>query len=411
MTRLLYILKCSFACLLACSGVGVTFGQSAESATSLVAGVTQRCVLLKKTDRIMTGNVRAVGKYLEIEIADQSRVSIPQDQIAYIGENLEAVYEFKKRSVSRWAVGDHFQLTRWCIQNGLLDHAVEHYLEVNRQAAQNDSVKRLGAELEQKILADESFRQYVGLAPLHAASAPAPSTTSKAAEQAAVTTASFAGFDGNQAEISLRFTDRIQPILINRCSQAACHGVNASTGWRIVEPIGKSYARISAENLRQVLLQLEQDQNNVPKLIRFATQPHGLQRESGINAVEVGLLDELKRWIRFVENPVTYAVASQNTLASEVAGASLAGAVQPLQPNALNVLTPVAPGASQLRSVPRAAVGSDFPTGETRPSMSEIDALEAQLDRILTNQAAGGASADPFDPAEFNRQTGQAKQP
>jgi hypothetical protein len=383
--------------------------QAPDASGSLIVSMGQRHVLLKKTDRIMTGFVRPVGNYVEIEIADHSRVSVPNDQVAYIGETVEDIYQFKKRSVSRWAVGDHFQLTRWCIQNDLLSYAVEHYLEVHRQAPQNESVRRLGTELEQKILADDKFRLFAGLPPIPSVTSTAPGASTASATPAKpseVTAASHSTAEGNNPEIALRFNDRVQPILINRCSQAACHGVSSNNNLRLIEPSGKSFTRISSENLRQVLKQLEHDENNVPKLIKYATQAHGLQRAPSLTAVEVGLLDELKRWIKFVENPVVSAVATQN---GQTTGATLAGATQNLNPNALNALTPVVPGQSSLRSVPKAGEASEFPTGDSRPSATEIDALEAQLDRILSTRTANSPSGDPFDPAEFNRQVGKPK--
>ena len=354
--------------------------------SALESEATQ-AVLLKKTDRILVGTVRTNGNYLEIEIADQSRVSIPRDQIEFVGSNAVEVYQHKCKTIQRWLTGDHFKMARWCLQSNLLPQAVEHYVIVEKAAPDYPLVKQLGVEIEQKILSDEKFRAFAGLAPLAPAKAAAPQLT--AAAKQTMTKAGATSEATDHPQVALYFNDRVQPILVNRCSQAACHGVSSNNSLRIVEPVSTAYARISAENLKSVLNFIAKDANGTPKLLSYATKPHGLQRESGILLTESHLLNELKSWIRFAENPIVPAVATMPA---------------PLQADAPSRLTAVAPGSAQLRPVPQAGPQVDFPAGTARPSMSEIDALEAQLNQVLPKTLPAANSKDPFDPAEFNRQ-------
>ncbi len=380
--------------------VGVGYSQSAnEPSNSLIisslATNPQQAVLLK-TDRVINGSVRLNGNYYEIEIADQSRVSIPRDQVEFIGANVEEVYEHKRRSITRWRSGDHFQLTRWCLQNKLLVKAIDHFEEVERQAPNHPAVKQLGAELEQKILSDEKFRAFAGLPPLPTA---VVATAAKSPDSVALANATSKITEHPQ--IGVYFNDRIQPILINRCSQSACHGSSSSSAFRLVEPRGTSYARISAENLKHVLAMVDPDPSGTPKLLVYATKPHGPQQSAAIALSESTLIDELKKWIRFAQDPVVPAVATHNPLAT-IPSATSAAATAPAK------LNPLAPGSSQLRSVPGSSSQVEFPAGTTRPALSEIDALDAQLNQILAKEkSAPTVLKDPFDPAEFNRQAEQ----
>jgi len=366
--------------------------QSPSEAGSLIVNTliseSPQAVLLKKTDRILVGTVRNNGNYYEIEIADQSRVSIPRDQVDFVGANATEVYQHKCKNISRWLTGDHFKIARWCLQNNLLPQAVEHYVVVEKAAPDYPLVKQLGVEIEQKILSDEKFRAFAGLAPL----APAPAAATQVTAEVKPTTAKASASSEvtDHPQVALYFIDRVQPILVNRCSQSACHGVASTNSLRIIEPVGTAYSRISSQNLKNVLHFVAQDANGTPKLLSYATKPHGLQREPGITMTEIHLINELKNWIRFSENPIVPAVATMPA---------------PLQSNPPSKLTAIAPGAAQLRAVPQAGPQVDFPSGTARPSMSEIDALEAQLNQVLPKaQAAAANSKDPFDPAEFNRQ-------
>lgn len=371
---------------------------------------SQQAVLLKKTDRVLVGTVRLNGNFYEIEIADHSRVSIPRDQVEFIGANEEEIYQYKYRSISRWKTGDHFQITRWCIQNKLLVHAIDHFEEVERQAPNHPSVKQLGTELEQKILSDESFRAFAGLPPLTTANV--ASTGSKAASNIALASATTQ--IAEHPQVGIYFNDRIQPILMNRCSQSACHGATSNNALRLIEPRGNAYTRVSSENLRHVLAMVAPDESETPRLLSYATKAHGSQRLPAIALSETALIEELKKWIRFAENPVVPALATHNPLATIPSATSAsATSASATANNAANAggtnpttrLNPLSPGSSPLRAVPGSSAQVEFPAGMTKPSVSEIDALDAQLDKILPKQKSNSSSArDPFDPAEFNRQ-------
>lgn len=373
--------------LLAFSATASLFAQ-----TPLTAIQPQQFVLIKKSDRVIQGQVRLVGNLYEIQLSDQARVSIARDQVAFVGASMKDVYNFKVTSVTRWAVGDHFQVTRWCLLNGMLPEATHHYLEVYKQSPNHPSVNQLGVELEQRVLADNKFRQYIGLPPVSTAAGLASKTTTGEAEKNPGSGVVLASTDLLNAtaspQIGLRFNERVQPILINRCSQSACHGVNSSNAFRLIEPLGKSYARIAADNLKSSIAQLQRDNHGVAELVRYATTAHGLQRAPGIAVTEPALINELNQWIQFVENPVV----------SAVAGADF-NSLRPVQNVASAALTRVAPGAQPLSNAPNAP--SDFPAGDAVPTAREIDALEAELDRLI---GPAQNSADPFDPAVFNRQ-------
>jgi hypothetical protein len=370
-------------------------------------------LLLKETDRVLEGNIVRRGDFFEVEIASQSRVSIPAVKVAHFGSTVEDLYVFKKQSISQWSVGDHYQLTRWCLLNNLLDHAADHYMEVAQRAADHPRVKQLAVELEKRLVQEPDFREFLGLAsntPVPAALPAKPNT-----ETSDVVTASSHAYNtARHPEIARRFSDRVQPILMNRCSQAACHGVQSANQLKLMEPYAKNYAHITSDNLASVLGHVSANPNELSPLIRFATRPHGIQRAAAIELTETGLLNELQSWIAFTQNPVVPAVANHQT-AGQVATSGGQKPFVPFQPAV--ALIPVQTGTSQLRQVPRAgppgALPDPSPTGfqgEQPPSLQEIDALDAQLRQLLGEGPATGRpgvpnSSDPFDPAEFNRKS------
>ncbi len=354
-------------------------------------------VVLLKHGSFHVGNVHQFGSQVQIELGSNAKVTHTASQIEFIGRDLEEVYQYKRRKQSRMTVGDHFQLTRWCIRAGLIKHAAEHFLEVNKVESDDPRVRQLGVELRDKILADDEFREFAGLGPKPSTTEISPATTSL------VSIASAQEMPTLHPLAVSQFTERVQPILINRCSQAACHGFSSTNRLKLYDPKGRNGSRVTSENLRQVLGLLSNKTPMETELIRKAIQSHGIQKAPAISPAETDLLLALQAWVSFVKNPVV------------TANGSAAWNSQIYSPERSTVgthapaLTPVVPGSLNLRSVPHSSNTIQSTSGEgfQQPPQSEIDELDARLRQILgegPGQTPGNTGADPFDPAIFNQQ-------
>lgn len=385
--------------------------------------------LIRETDAVIQGRITRRGEFYDIEIASQSRISIPVARVAHVAASVEDLYQYKLSMTTQWNAGDHFQLTRWCLRNGLLEQASAHFTAVASQQGDHPRVKQLAIELQTRLLQEPGFRQYLGLAhpdsdtvqsASHATEGTYAATASPAIGSAVITASSHTSAAIQHPEIANRFSERIQPILMNRCSQAACHGVRSSNDLRLIEPYARNHARITSENLASVWKQISTDREQLSPLLAFATQAHGLQRTPAIALTETHLLNELQEWIRFALDPVVPAGGSGQTPAASLPQSNQPEFVPFLNPAV--TLLPVPQGMEPLRPVPHQqgtieiGAAADplpelaFPTGEQPPSASEIDALDANIRRLLGEpSAASGVSVetDPFDPAEFNRKLGR----
>ncbi len=386
--------------------------------------------ILLKNDRMMEGQVLPSGEFYTVQVAEQSRVSVPKNQVLHVGQNKQEIYQFKAGSIKRWEAGDHFQMTRWCMLNGLYSQATRHYREVASSHGDHPRVRQLALELRDRLLEIPEFRDYLGINTVETERS-VSDTQNLAVDSGNPVVAASASVSAAamHPQIAAHFSRRIQPILLQRCSQPACHGAQSSNGLRITEPYRAAYQQVTAENLHSVLSQVSTDENDLSALLRYATTAHGIQRKAGISITETQLLTEITNWIQFVQNPVASAVAEGN-LATPTPGAVSARPLSGFRPySPATVLVPVQPGESGLRPVPKMFDGmrsEDFPGGDV-PLASEIEALDRQLSQILgeappevttgvpaahSGYRAGAApaasqprSADPFDPAEFNRRS------
>lgn len=391
---------------------------------SVIAQSTQAVVLLKN-DRVLEGDVEKQGDSFAIKIATASRVMLPKDQVQYIGTSKLDLYQYKLRGILKPSAGDHFKLSRWCMVNGLLDQAVIHYLEAAAWNGENPSIKRLAVELKEQLLKVPEFREYLGL--------PDESTgvrTSVVSLAVARTGTGEAGGGVQQAggvqelppqEVVAVFGERIQPILLNRCSQAACHGGQTKTPLRIIEPHARFGPQTNTNNLKSVLAYVP-ERDGISPLIGYATRAHGLQRRPGVELAESQLLEELRNWVALVQNPVVpgHDVSSSGSAplqsfdslrsigSPEGRGSSLSPVVRGNEPrpvpNSSNN-----PAAAPSQDATRASTLDQWRSPAVVPNSGangadhEALAPNAAPVREPTVVLPGTASSgDPFDPKAFN---------
>lgn len=404
---------------------GATRGTLALAQSLGEAPQATLAALLLKNDRVLLGKIERQGDAFLVRIADDSQVSIPKAQTQFLGRHIQDLYIYKRQSLTNPTTGDHFKLTRWCMANQLLDQAVNHYQIVAKDAGSHPRVKQLAVELRNQLLEVEDFRSYLGLPPivqraavLQSPAAAPPTSPSIVAQAAAASGGRHVVAASHKLEspphplVVQRFADRVQPLLISRCSQAACHGGQAENRLRLINPNSKFFAQTSADNLASVLPFAQPLARDVIPLLAYATQAHGLQRQPGIAITEASGVAELQAWVELVHNPVVTAVA-----------AAPSSGLRPVPGG----LLPVDRDAGQLKQVPRgealpaggnalsgkpASGNIQFPPGHEPPSLGELDALERQFDRLRpatpgTSDLPAASSSrdpfDPFDPAEFNR--------
>lgn len=388
-----------FACLLPC---GIWANTRWVSAQEVFDGPG---VILLKNDRFQAGIVHRFADAVQVELDARSKVTHSASDVEYIGKDLLAVYEYKLRKFARLGLGEHFQMTRWCLGAGLIDRATEHFAPLNKSRPDDPRVRQLGIELREKMLQDEAFRGFLGLAPTSKLPTLAPIGIGPV-QTASADSSNADASKANHPLVLTQFTERIQPILINRCSQSACHGFSSSNRLKLIEPKGKAFARISAENLRSVLQFLTTNESNVSELLQKAISAHSLQKTPSVTASESELVTKLHNWVNFARNPVVTALAVDASQEMHPFGdGNRIGRDFPTP----TALVPVPPGGANLREVPQGRVGGMSQVeGFQPPNISEIDALDEELRRILgeppqtrrSHQHAG----DPFDPAIFNQQ-------
>ena len=370
----------------------------------------ERSFVLLKNGNVLKGSIRLDKERLSI--ADgSSNVFVETKQIAFVGPTLESLYQHQRSSVKQWGTGEHWQLAYWCIQQGLIDHAVEHYEVLEKNASDSPRFKQLEHLLRQALMADETVKQAVHLNtepnPVSRANSevPQPKTEDSDKEQIADswTKHEIPGY------IRKTFHTRILPILVSRCGQSGCHGMMGKSDFHLYQPVGDQSAVILARDLDEVLKYINRE--NIPDspLMAYATKAHGIQRNPSLNqakAEERQLIEHINLWVKSLalsQKPASSMPSQYPSVQPVASGVTAASANVPVN-------TPSVRNSKRLNDVEQDRNAKLSKPAKSAPpteflSMSEISDLEAAIEKFEKQSGSGAAQAkkDPFDPDVFNR--------
>ena len=182
---------------------------------------------------------------------------------------------------------------------------------------------------------------------------------------------------GLSPELAKQYVIRVQPLLLNRCGNAACHGPAAGQEFQIAH-VRRSMNRQTMQNLSNVLGFVDVSAPQESRLLKMLTGTHGRNgRPIFYGSSGEQNLETLKSWI------------------AQVAQEQKAEPEDKPQPNKYARLDQdLEPDETLIRGVPEAPRP---PTPKERTEQQKEELLNA----ILQSK-----QPDAFDPEEFNRKFG-----
>jgi len=426
--RAVMISKKRITCTLLIGSFFVFANVLADPPDALAQRKSETSYLLLKNGNVLKGTVRAEKERVSVAVDGHSTLFVESKQVSFIGPTLESIYEHQRSGVRQWGTGEHWQMAQWCVQQGLIDRAIEHYEVLKRSASDSPRFKELEHMLRQALLSDETVKQAVHIkkqttemssptsqesnlnSVVQASSeSPRPKSLPKAASPEVRESRNKHEIPGY---IRKTFQNSILPVLVSRCGQSGCHGMLGKSDFHIYQPVGEQAALTLARDLDEVLRYIDQDQTQDSPLLAYATQAHGIQRNPSLSharADERALIERVNFWVKSL-------ALSQKPETNMPAQYPADQATSKPTSNSKSTVT----GAPAISSTSRKSrwpgeVEQDRNAKLSKPaksaapteflSMSELAELEAAIDKF-EKQTSGGTQAkkDPFDPEAFNRQ-------
>jgi hypothetical protein len=357
--------------LIACASVA-SVAQTEEPQLSPQPGI-----LVLRTGRVLRGEIARVGDRYVVALGEHDEVGVPLDAVEMQCPSLEDAYRRKRDQLPpAGKVADHLRLADWCLRYDLLACAAEQLMA----AQQCDPADPENAIFEKRLTL--------------AAQRPATlSSESKSVVRTIIPPNTDEIVGDLPAGTVEQFTTVIQPLLINRCGSASCHGPNSHSSFRLTYPNWSRTLprRFTQRNLQAVLALLDRAQPQRSPLLTMATAVHGNLSKPALTDDDTTQLSHLAEWIH-----LSLGNASPEPPAALNSPDSLL-----LQPGARQ------PGMSAATAADRATKPQPPATTE---SPERVDNRVQKASHVSPVDPAAGSlpgGSDPFDPEIFNRRFGK----
>lgn len=367
---------------------------------------TRERVILMNSGRVLTGfATRNAGGWLVEQ--SNGRVQVPVEQVKFVADSLVDAYRKQRDSVVEPTPATHIALAQWCISYRLHGEARDELRKCLKLDPDDASARKLLRRLDDML--DPPNDKKTG---------PAERLPTRSAEGFLVPDVESLG--GLSTDAAVSFTQRVQPLLVNKCGNASCHGTTSSapksSGFHLM-PVrsGANAHRVYTErNLAEVMRYIDVQEPSLSPLVTIPVGAHA--GTSGVFQGTTGntQIKMLRAWVKTVaaekraeeaelaDRPSLFNKSRKTvTPPRELAADPLAEELEAPAAGKRGTRSveadakPVELLAAKVeKSLPRAVPGS----GSITPA-SVTDARTKQDD-----QTEASATNDAFDPDIFNRQ-------
>lgn len=250
------------------------------------AGEVEQFVVLRNGE-VLSGQIRRqADRY--IVVANGTEMRVPARDVDFVCKSLDEAYQVQRNRVIAGRIDDHLNLADWCLRQKLLGYAAGEIGKAMEIDPRNSRLMAVDRRLkrEQDLAKSNS-------APQLAAAAPAAGTANISAEDLERLVRSL---PGNTVEV---FTATIQPMLLNSCATAGCHGPSPASKFTLLRPtIGQlPQRRLTQRNLYNTLSWVDHTSAADSKLLLAARQPHGPDSISSMAGLNYARYQELAAWV------------------------------------------------------------------------------------------------------------------
>ncbi len=318
-------------------------------------------MLLLHTGRTIEGKILKAGENYVVK-RQSGEMLVPKTMVRLECADLRDAYQqLRKDLPDRADAEQHLDLARWCMNAQLLHEAREETRAALAAAPGREDLREMLAKLNEVI------------DPKPPAPATSSSEKSQSLKLSPFTADDVESLQGLSRASAQHFVRRIQPIMMNNCMLAGCHGADTRNGLKLLRVRGGSDGNrsIAEQNLASVLRFVSLDTPKKSPLLLVPDKTHGRRgREVFTGARGAEQSREIRDWVLTLSKEINKKKRQKESS-----------------------LEPETARKPEKRESPREQPASSRP--------SAPDAQSAGLVREILDLPP---AADPFNPDAFNRQ-------
>jgi hypothetical protein len=336
-------------------------------------------VLLLRNGELVEGDILLSGDRYDVSVAG-GQIHIKRTEVEYFGQSILDCYGQRRSHAEPGKVEGYLELAKWCLRQQLYEQAALALADAIDADPMHPRIALLERQL--KFALEQPTET--------------PAKTQQADDGPSIRDLNRTT-EGLPPGVVEAFTTSIQPVLMNHCSTAGCHGSQSPTPLKLMRiSAGKAPSRRATQrNLYSVLSLVDRERPGESRLLTIPTHPHGNVKSAIFSSRETNQYRQLVAW--------AYQVANQPLPEGISAISDLAG------PTARRVAR-----RQQSHKGPRVANDSSPDGGpEAKPSAARKAAgqpsVRPKADETAEVDAAD--NVDLFDPAVFNQRYHPADDP
>lgn len=362
-------------CMIVLACAAIAEGQGTPIAEPASSGI-----VLLRNGHVLEGKAQAAGDVYTVELASGGILRVPAVQVDSVCRDLAEAYQLKASRVPNPTAMQRIDLAEWCLRHDLHSQAAQQILVAQRE--EPDHPRTIA--VERKLLAR--------LAELRAlAERPIIPAAIDEADEATMTAISPKAME--------TFSSSVQPMLLNRCGVANCHGPASTNGFQLTRsPWGNSQPRrFTQKNLQSVLKFVDRDNLASSKILKAPLQPHGTAKQPLFGDRDSASLRLLAGWLEQLHAPPE---ATRPAKIEKPSDLSLRATGAP------SMWMPI-PGEEGASAVPLPTLRAPV-DAESNPANPSVSPSAGGDQKVPAIKPAGKTPPqnllrDPFDPAAFNQ--------
>ena len=242
----------------------------------------QQAVLVLRNHQVLEGAVTPVGDYYLVSLGKTGQVRLAAKDVEMICRDLPEAYRRQAAGIDNKSAAAHVDLAQWCLRQAMYEE-VRAELAAAREI--DPAYRRIG-EVQQRL-------EFATAAAKPAAVKPPPTTATVGAQQLDRT---MKQLPSGTVE---HYTAVIQPILMDRCGNAKCHGAGSTASFQLLQPVaGKVPSRrFTQRNLFATLAIVNKETAEESQLLTMARKPHGHIEKAAFKSEDDRQYREILEWI------------------------------------------------------------------------------------------------------------------
>lgn len=365
-------------------------------------GPTPRAgLLLLRNGEILRGQVALIGDFYHVTVPGGGiRIQVRDAEL--FCRDLEEGYRLKQARVNPTQAADHLVLAEWCLRQGLIGYAADELTEAIALEPRHPRIPLVERRINLAVSRPKDPHAEHG-----------QSQTSPSNEELDRLVQSL------PAGTMEMFTTTIQPLLLNHCSTAGCHGPAAKDQLRLARtpPSRPPTRRLTQRNLAVAVKMLDREHPEQSPLLVNALQSHGTTKAAPLPQRDTLPARQFENWVlrvaagREPSKPATVSDALpllqarksmplpppvNDTESMEVTGSLTSGPGDVTNSIADGEAHPVDQDGPDIDGEPPANPG-----GDQRPPRRDKPRAQRPLQRGRPVESF--VPIDPFDPEIFNR--------